>query len=482
MIKIICKKLSYGELAYCIYYLHMVRISKSKLSNLKNFEHMSLDRLNDVLNHSISCIFKYANISRIQKNDYSVNENSCELIIKLVDSLHNLHEKYSLLTLLDEFELEGERNQHIKIDISKITIHPDKMKYFEYVARFQTSINIDKEETINHTIHLKNFVEKYSKYNLISKDIFGLEIEEISDKLSTLLNICKDNIMRNRINIPSIEDDIIDHLDIKTLRETIKSFIFNEKELLEIFGKKGMKFIREFIFKKSVFKSYEMNYHYILRSPILKIKNEYIISPELLVDSLFLNFHYTLLENKQHSEKHKKIMSDAFVNEILDISKKYGFVHFGSEVELYQGKNKLGDIDLILRHKKLDLDILIEAKNHAVPLPVYHGIYEKINKRFEELKKDWESKVHKRYIHLIDNNEKYNIKKTFKYLIVTKYPEILSHDSDYLVLTIDEFNFYLQNDFQFSNFRDLCDELYKHKKLDEQEIIKLMKVLNCKIK
>jgi hypothetical protein len=86
------------------------------------------------------------------------------------------------------------------------------MKYFEYVARFQTSINIDKEETINHTIHLKNFVEKYSKYNLISKDIFGLEIEEISDKLSTLLNICKDNIMRNRINIPSIEDDIIDDI------------------------------------------------------------------------------------------------------------------------------------------------------------------------------------------------------------------------------------------------------------------------------
>ena len=27
-----------------------------------------------------------------------------------------------------------------EIDISKITIHPDKMKYFEYVARFQTSI------------------------------------------------------------------------------------------------------------------------------------------------------------------------------------------------------------------------------------------------------------------------------------------------------------------------------------------------------
>lgn len=56
-----------------------------------------------------------------------------------------------------------------------------------------------------------------------------------------------------------------------------------KKNYSKYLEKKGMKFIREFIFKKSEFKSYEMNYHYILRSPILKIKNEYIISPELLV-------------------------------------------------------------------------------------------------------------------------------------------------------------------------------------------------------
>ena len=215
---------------------------------------------------------------------------------------------------------------------------------------------------------------------------------------------------------------------------------------------------------------------------ILKIKNEYIISPELLVDSLFLNFHYTLLENKQHSEKHKKIMSDIFVNEILDIGKKYGFVYFTSELELYQGKNKLGDIDLILRHEKLDFDILIEAKNHTVPLSVYHGVYEEINKRLKELKSGWENKVDKRYKHLIGNYEKYNIKKNFKYLIVTRYPEILSHHSDYLVLSTFEFDFYLQNNTDFSNFSDLFNELYKYEDWNEQDVDVFMKeTLNWRI-
>ena len=67
------------------------------------------------------------------------------------------------------------------------------------------------------------------------------------------------------------ENNNLDIQNISTLRETVKSFIFTEKELFEIFGKKGMKFIREFTFKKSEFKPHELNYHYILRSPILKI-------------------------------------------------------------------------------------------------------------------------------------------------------------------------------------------------------------------
>jgi hypothetical protein len=478
-IKLLCTKLTYGELAYCIYYLHVIRILKHR--ELESLTNMSVDRFNDVLKHSISCIFKYSNISKILKDDYSVNANYSILITKVVNHLHNLHENSSLLTVIDEIEVEGERNQYLKLDFSKIIVHQDKRKTIEYSTRFQKSITKEKEKPIPHSIYLEKFAEKYSQYDLISKDIFGLEIKEITDKLNSLLSICIDNIMKNEINMTFLENGNIDLHDIETLKQTVKSFIFNEKIIFEIFGKKGMKFIRELTFKKSEFKSHELNYHYILRSPLLKIKNEYIVVPELLLDSLFSNFHYTLLENKQYSEKHKKIMSDIFVNEILDIGKKYGFVHFASELELYQGKNKLGDIDLILRHENLDFDILIEAKNHTVPLPVYHGVYEEINKRLEELKKSWENKVDRRYKHLLDNCEKYNIKKKFKYLIVSRYPEILSHHSEYLVLSTSEFDFYLQNNTNFSNFSDLFNELYKQETWSEQDTVAFMEeTLNLK--
>jgi hypothetical protein len=478
-IKLLCTKLTYGELAYCIYYLHVIRILKHR--ELESLTNMSVDRFNDVLKHSISCIFKYSNISKILKDDYSVNANYSILITKVVNHLHNLHENSSLLTVIDEIEVEGERNQYLKLDFSKIIVHQDKRKTIEYSTRFQKSITKEKEKPIPHSIYLEKFAEKYSQYDLISKDIFGLEIKEITDKLNSLLSICIDNIMKNEINMTFLENGNIDLHDIETLKQTVKSFIFNEKIIFEIFGKKGMKFIRELTFKKSEFKSHELNYHYILRSPLLKIKNEYIVVPELLLDSLFSNFHYTLLENKQYSEKHKKIMSDIFVNEILDIGKKYGFVHFASELELYQGKNKLGDIDLILRHENLDFDILIEAKNHTVPLPVYHGVYEEINKRLEELKKSWKNKVDRRYKHLLDNCEKYNIKKKFKYLIVSRYPEILSHHSEYLVLSTSEFDFYLQNNTNFSNFSDLFNELYKQETWSEQDTVAFMEeTLNLK--
>lgn len=467
-VKSLCSQITYGELSYCIYYIHVIRILKNK--ELESLTNMSIDRFNDVLKHSISCIFKYTNISKTLNNTYSININNSILLTEIINHLHNLHEISPVIKALDKIELEGERNQILKIDLSEFTNTFENENIFKYIRRFQKSITIEKSKPVHHKIHLKKFAEKYSQYNLISKNIFGLEVKEITDKLNILLEIVINNITKNTINMKHFENNNLDIQNISTLRETVKSFIFTEKELFEIFGKKGMKFIREFTFKKSEFKPHELNYHYILRSPILKIKNEYIIVPELLLDSLFSNFHYTLLENKQHSEKHKKIMSDIFVHEILEIGKKYEFIHFSSELELYQGKSQLGDIDLILRNEELDLDILIEAKNHTIPLPVYYGVYEEVSNRLVELKKSWENKVDKRYKHLIHNYENYNIKKNFKYIIVSRYPEILSHDSDYLVLSTYEFNFYLQNKNKFTNFNDLFNELYKQEEWDKKDL------------
>lgn len=62
------------------------------------------------------------------------------------------------------------------------------------------------------------------------------------------------------------------------------------------------------------------------------------------------------------------------------------------------------------------------------------------------------------------------IRGSLKYIIVSRYPEILSHDSDYLVLSTYEFNFYLQNKNKFTNFNDLFNELYKQEEWDKKDL------------
>jgi len=479
-IKKLCRDFSFGELAYCMYYIHTIRVFKHR--ELESIENMNMDRLNDVLKHTTSCIFKYSDISMIPKSNYSINLDKVILITKISNHIQNLHEISSYFTILDEVELIGERNQHVKIDLSKIMDDPIKKKSFEYSARFQRANSYVNNEPLSHIALLDKFAIKYVQYNSISNKIFGLTIQEIKNKLNELLSICIESMKNNEQNMPTLENGNIDAQSIDTLKEIVKSFIFDEKTIFSIFGKNGMKFIRQFTFKKSDFKSHELNYDYISRKPFLKIKNKYIIVPELLLDSLLINFHYTLLENKEYTEKHKKTMSDIFVDEISDIGEKYDFSYFDSELELYKGKNKLGDIDLILRHKNHDYDILIEAKNHTVPLSVYFANHHEISVRLKELQETWEKKVDKRHKHLLQNYEKYNIRKKIKYIIVSRYPEILSHHSDYLVLSIEEFDFYLQNDASYTNFDDLHNDLYNQQNWDNEDIEMLMKeTLGCAI-
>lgn len=118
-VKSLCSQITYGELSYCIYYIHVIRILKNK--ELESLTNMSIDRFNDVLKHSISCIFKYTNISKTLNNTYSININNSILLTEIINHLHNLHEISPVIKALDKIELEGERNQILKIDLSEFT-------------------------------------------------------------------------------------------------------------------------------------------------------------------------------------------------------------------------------------------------------------------------------------------------------------------------------------------------------------------------
>ncbi|WP_428738693.1 hypothetical protein [Sulfurimonas sp.] len=470
IIKELCKNSTFGELAYFLYYIHTIRTLK--INDLNDLTHMSIDRGTDVYKYIISCIYKYSNIS-IPTNDYEIEKDKVLFLTKIGNSIHNFHEYSSLFTLIDDFEMKGENNRYARIDFTKsLTKNPNKQKAIQYDSRLEEFTASQNKTPLQPDELLENFKKKYTNYNKISKDIFGLSIQEISVNIKQLLNNYLVNIKNNEQHMTYFDNGNLDVQSIETIRQVIKSYIVDENYVLHTFGKKGMSFIRNFTFKKSDFKSFELNYHYLERRPLLKIKNKYIIVPELLLDSLFTNFHYSIIENIKYKEKHKQIMSDFFVDDIIQIAKKYNFSHSATGIELYKRKNKLGDIDLILKND--DYDILIEAKNHSLPLNVYFGNFEQLNQRLKQLQNEWEQKVNQRYEHLLENHEKYNIRKKFKYLIVSRFPEILAHHSNYLVLSIDEFDFYLQNNAKYENFDTFYKERYPMKDWNEEQMMKFM--------
>lgn len=464
VIKNICNHLGYYDLVYNMYLLRILRLKK--LKEIDTLKSIKIDRDIDILKFMISVIYKYSNISKVEEFDYRINEDKVDILFEFSQKLHNLYERLHNFTMCNNIELDEKNNSYI-IALNKEFENEKFKKSYQYIARYQETINKEKKNLLHVDELLEDFITKYSQYDLISKDIFGLNINEIAQKVNEVIKT-SNNLIEEKL--PSLNGEIYDSREKKTISSVINSFVFNEKTLFNIFGKKGMKFIRKITFKKSDFNSHDLSFHYITRVPILKIRNNYIISTELLLDSLINNFHYSILENKQYSEKHKKIMSDSFVNEISKIGENHGLKYIDSEVELYQGKNKLGDIDLILRDEKNNCDILIEAKNHAVPLSVYFGDYEQIEKRLNELQQTWEKKVEKRHKYLIENNKEINICKDFKYIIVSKWPEILSHYSNYLVLSLKEFEFYLQNNRKFFNFESLYKEYYQQEKFNSEDL------------
>ena len=99
-------------------------------------------------------------------------------------------------------------------------------------------------------------------------------------------------------------------------------------------------------------------------------KDFFIISPEILLDSFFVNSHYSLLEAGELKEQYKKRYAKVFVDKILEKANVCGFEEVARDLDLYEGKNEIGDIDLVVKNGKNEY-LLIEAKNHSIPMDVH---------------------------------------------------------------------------------------------------------------
>ncbi|MBA7542946.1 hypothetical protein ES705_35271 [subsurface metagenome] len=135
-----------------------------------------------------------------------------------------------------------------------------------------------------------------------------------------------------------------------------------------------------------------MQYNLIARQPIIEKDEYYIISPELILDSIFINSHYSLLEIGELKELYKMRSSKIFVDNIRQKAERFGFDEFARDLELYEGKNQIGDLDLVVKNGE-DEFLLIEAKNHSLPMNVYFHDFEATKNRLSQLINEWENKT-----------------------------------------------------------------------------------------
>jgi hypothetical protein len=171
------------------------------------------------------------------------------------------------------------------------------------------------------------------------------------------------------------------------------------------------------------------------------------------------NAHFTLLESEESKQAYMNRKSMQFIDQIVSAASTVGFEEIGRDVYLMEGKNTIGDIDLIMRNKETGNTLLIEAKNHALPLDVYFVSAAAI-KRHVDSTRDWEKKVRRRIDHLRGDKSTYPLTEPWDYIIVSRMPEPISHVTDLLVLSLDEFQFWVRENPRLTAFSDIYSAIY----------------------
>lgn len=130
------KHCGYGELLYYLHYFHFLRIlpiSGNVQQNEQQVIGIYVRQVNDAYKYIIQALAKYC------KNGYQnnpatgllINIKIVQLMTKVVLSINSKFETLSFLTMFNNIEVSGERNQHLKVNMEDV-IRNERMNKFFY--------------------------------------------------------------------------------------------------------------------------------------------------------------------------------------------------------------------------------------------------------------------------------------------------------------------------------------------------------------
>ena len=440
-----------------------------------------VNQLTDAYKYIIQLLLKYSKKKFVTiNNDSGYIDSEIPLLInEIVFQINSKHETLSFISLFNDLKVSGERDRYLRIDMRNVLNDVRLMKFFHYGFRADKANNFARADLKTKENFLKHFKKEYELYSDLFELEFEIKLDSFISLMDFILETIKKQINDNKHKFAYLDNGNIDVHAYTTIINIGFSFEIPKQVVVDSFGENIQKILERLIFKPDEFDENQLRFNLIARKPLIDLGSSLLVSPELLLDSLFINSHYSFLEAGNHKEEYKKRYASFFVDKIKETALKHGYHEVTRELELYENNKQIGDIDLILKNSKNHF-LLIEAKNHAIPLDVYFHDFEATEKRLNYLQNEWEKKVNRRNEHLLANHEKYNIPADFSYLIISKSVEILSHFSKFLVLTLDEFDYWLIQDDLNLSFENIFEDIYKFNQIEltEEQLEKMNKDLN----
>jgi len=457
----ISKNCSATELYYLIYLIKLSRILKMNSDTYPNVrpEYMNLlsSSWEEALKYSIQLVYKYGN-----KPSNVFNHAIATAMHKKAALLNSKFDTRSLIKLFD-VEVSGDQ-KYLNLDTSLLYKNADVKSLFNYFLRIELDNNLHKGNLHSLKDLILLFRKEFSPASMLFEREFGVSIDVYIHFYEYVSNLLIKKLSEFEKIAPKLPNGQISSMQEETIYMFISHIMVAEKDIIKKMGRKIQPLIQRLILDPTEIVDDQLHYHQLARKPILRaVTGELIISPDLFLDSLFTNTHYSLLQgSKAISDLYQSITGNSFLTQVQAITRKYGYTRVHTNLELYKGKVQLGDLDLVLKNKS-GHTLIIEAKRHALPMQVYFKDTEATLKRLDDLKKKWESKVIRRIEHLKEKHIAYGIKEPYTYLIVSLNPEILSHHSDILCLTLNELESYLSiKDKKEISFKKIVEITYNN--------------------
>ncbi len=452
------------ELLRLCYLLRLTRISMVVPDIRQNLAHADVAGLqmrDEALKYAIALVAKHgawkADPSAI--NSIKGFENS--RVEQLERFARHINAKFELEALLHiaEPRLQGERDQDCILDLSAGLKDPQRAMQFYYGLRLEKTTQRKKDSHLSTQDLVRQLCCQYLEVIDLFKSEAGISIENYCAGLLEIDAAFKARGEGLESAMGFYPDGRINPVDRRTFVAMARTMFFTDDELEESVNPEFIEYMHHHPFDNAAASDSELRFHYLSRRPFLMGNGFSVLSPDLVFDSVINNTHYTLLESDDSKEKYKKMSAGRFIDLIAIAAERGGYEEIDRDVFLKKGKQELGDIDLILHNERSGHTLLIEGKNHALPLGVYFRTPESVEQHLRQTR-DWETKVQRRIDHLKGEAPSYQLTGPWDYVIVTQMPEPLSHLSHLLVLSLDEFEHWITQDPRPDRFQSFYDEFY----------------------